>query len=401
MSIANQFEFGHFKWWIGVVEDRGGSCGKAPEDEHKMGRVKVRIFGYHTEEREDLDTDELMWAVIMLPTTSASISGVGYSPTGMVEGTHVVGFFLDGENAQSPIIMGTILGIPQERKPEEGFFDPNGVYPRDGEGEFWHEIGESDCNRLTRNEKIDDTIIKKKLSELDESDRAFGGDWFEKPTCYESVYPYNHVYESESGHIKEYDDTEGAERIGEWHRTGTFYEIHPDGSRVEKIVKDDFEVIIGDDHCHIHGKCNVTIESDSNVLINGNANVEVNGDANEMIAGDYKLKIGGDFIVEASKIDLNPPEGVIFGNVHSDEDDLDDEDDDQEDDDDQDDEDQDEDQDDDQDDDDQDDDQDEDQEDDDDEDNTNCDREVCHACKDDPELMPYCDVCGGRGGPQS
>ena len=37
-----------------------------------------------------------------------------------------------------------------------------------------------------------------------------------------TVYPKNHVYETESGHIKEFDDTEGAERIHEYHKSGTF-----------------------------------------------------------------------------------------------------------------------------------------------------------------------------------
>ena len=45
-----------------------------------------------------------------------------------------------------------------------------------------------------------------------------------------SSYPNNHVYESESGHVQEFDDTPGAERIHTYHRAGTFEEIHPDGS---------------------------------------------------------------------------------------------------------------------------------------------------------------------------
>lgn len=43
-------------------------------------------------------------------------------------------------------------------------------------------------------------------------------------------YPLNKVYETESGHFKEYDDTEGNERIREQHKSGTYYEIDKDGN---------------------------------------------------------------------------------------------------------------------------------------------------------------------------
>ena len=43
-------------------------------------------------------------------------------------------------------------------------------------------------------------------------------------------YPLNKVYETETGHFKEYDDTDGAERIKESHKLGTYYEIDKDGN---------------------------------------------------------------------------------------------------------------------------------------------------------------------------
>lgn len=92
-------------WWTGVVEDRN--------DPEKLGRCKVRIFGYHTEDTRDLPTRDLPWALPLQPITSAATSGVGSSPVGIVPGAWVVGFFLDGTNAQQPIIMGTLAGKPK------------------------------------------------------------------------------------------------------------------------------------------------------------------------------------------------------------------------------------------------------------------------------------------------
>ena len=64
-------------------------------------------------------------------------------------------------------------------------------------------------------------------------------DTFDQPEIpYNTTYPYNRVFESESGHIMEYDDTPSNERIHQRHKTGTSYEIHPDGTQTE-IIKGD------------------------------------------------------------------------------------------------------------------------------------------------------------------
>tara|TARA_B100000214_G_scaffold242755_1_gene177907 strand:- start:30 stop:1961 length:1932 start_codon:yes stop_codon:yes gene_type:complete len=127
-----------FIWFLGVVEDRN--------DPYLIGRVKVRCFGHHTGDIIELPTEDLPWAQVMLPITSAGISGIGQSPTGLVEGSHVFGFFRDGEARQEPVVMGSLPGYPaksslvekgiftQEQQNQadrlNGFADPNGVYPK-------------------------------------------------------------------------------------------------------------------------------------------------------------------------------------------------------------------------------------------------------------------------------
>ena len=95
-----------FHWWTGVVENR--------HDPMKLGRCQVRIMGYHSPDLNKMPTELLPWAVPMMPVSSASQTGVGWSPTGPVEGTHVVGFFRDGEDGQEPVIMGTLPGVPKK-----------------------------------------------------------------------------------------------------------------------------------------------------------------------------------------------------------------------------------------------------------------------------------------------
>lgn len=94
----------NFYWWFGVVEDR--------DDPLRLGRCRIRILGYHTDDKEELPTDDLPWALPVMPANSAGTSGVGWSPTGAVEGSWCVGFFADGEDGQHPMFFGTVGAIP-------------------------------------------------------------------------------------------------------------------------------------------------------------------------------------------------------------------------------------------------------------------------------------------------
>ena len=82
----------NFIWFQGVVED--------VSDPLRLGRCRVRIIGYHEPDKIILPTDQLPWSHPIQPITSAAVSGVGTTPTGLVPGSHVVGFFRDSETQQ-------------------------------------------------------------------------------------------------------------------------------------------------------------------------------------------------------------------------------------------------------------------------------------------------------------
>ena len=104
-----------FIWWIGQVVDQtqwagnlGGSPTKTTEDQRGFGfRYKVRIMGYHTAAPTDLPDEQLPWASVMFPVT-AGVSGGAISTPNLRQGDFVQGYFLDGEDAQQPVIMGVI-----------------------------------------------------------------------------------------------------------------------------------------------------------------------------------------------------------------------------------------------------------------------------------------------------
>lgn len=411
-----------FIWWKGVVEDR--------KDPIMLGRVKVRIFGWHSEDPQQILTDDLPWASVSTPADT------GRNPVGLKEGDWVWGFFMDGPEAQTPIVVGLIPGIDEKPKASElGFGDPTkpeditpDSFPRppdisaqstDSEqsdtsssseggqqpGRFFNtdkvpgsniafgelskyydplqckfdinsdgifdakdaaimvtaslnvfgqsvfsglsqissltgnwmnkfldsfgnikltpdaappapttspypladRLMEPTTSRLARNEKIEDTIVGVKkgmassITTASYEDAAVGAQQttapqaFDEPeTPYDAKYPFNHVYESESGHFIEIDDTPGAERLHWYHRSGTFREIHPDGTQVTKVKKADYNFVVEDYFCASEKTLNLSAQEDLK-LRGGKAVVIQSGSSlNRQVGENDNLSVEGD-----------------------------------------------------------------------------------------------------------
>jgi hypothetical protein len=97
-----------FRWWIGQVAPFQSGTGQ--EDQNNGGgwgnRQKVRILGYHPFDEQELSNEDLPWAQVLLPTTSGSGAGNVATNTKLRPSDSVFGFFLDGDNAQLPVILG-------------------------------------------------------------------------------------------------------------------------------------------------------------------------------------------------------------------------------------------------------------------------------------------------------
>jgi hypothetical protein len=379
-----------FVWWQGVVEDR--------HDPLYLGRCKVRVLGWHSENKNDQPTVSLPWAYPVAPITSASQTGVGSSPLGPVEGTWVLGFYRDGEAGQEPMFFGTLGGIPEldakgvnndgTATGGKGFLDPrieggdightlfpdekgsrdlsynplNDMVPREpatiihnarpdptedaqtvkvsddvtlkGQPEVRALIGqtgpksgpppftvkvveqslrstypdtglantelsttrnldylqEPTTNRLARgirgntdtsDPRVSGIVFEKmenrKAGQMD-IPTADGKSWSEPKVPWQAIYPYNHVHQTESGHIIEMDDTPNWERMHWYHRTGTFTEIHPVGIKVDKIVNNYYNIILGARYTHIEANDYTTVDGSQENYVIGNRVDKVDGD---------------------------------------------------------------------------------------------------------------------------
>jgi hypothetical protein len=352
-----------FIWWHGVVEDRF--------DPLYLGRCRVRIVGWHTEDKDLMPTDTLPWAIPLMPITSASQTGVGISPTGPVEGSWVMGFFRDGDDAQDAIMLGTFHGIPEgssfegirEPSSDMGFHDPRDSveldnapdHPaavdygnRDGKGVKIWEKGDiiprnphldrsevaftrtqnypKSTNQLagtpspttpllarpedylgTARLKITGatredggTIVKEKQKDSQRIGTVTSASVksnFEFPTSpYGAQYPYNHVHESESGHIIEVDDTPGSERLHWFHRSGTYTEMHSDGAKYDKISANYYSNVMANSYSFVEGTKVETIQYGYDLLVNSSGTTGT-------IPPNYHVRVGrtGDLNMETEE----------------------------------------------------------------------------------------------------
>ena len=239
-----------FRWFIARVEDIN--------DPEKYGRVRIRVIGLHSDNRAELPTLRLPWARLLMNVNSPSVSNIGVSPTGIEVGTTVVGFFIDGNECNLPVIMGTLYGtdLPMET---------------------------TGIDKSTR------------------SDNLLPGE--PGPSIGQSVYPNNKVLKTKSGHLIEIDDTPNNERINLYHKSGTYVEITSDGRLVIKSVGDVIDLTAKNKTEYIKG--NYTLKVEGSITIDG-ADVNIcNGsqaaarvsdsvdlNSGKIISGSSKVKIG-------------------------------------------------------------------------------------------------------------
>ena len=292
----------------GVVEDRN--------DPEYMGRAKVRVVGIHTQNRQEVPTDDLPWSNVMMPTTSASTSGIGATPY-FVEGSWVVVAFLD-EYKQQMLILGTLPGKSGDyRSASVGFSSPSGSYPKETDtvdmpaasrpGDYANHptMKARDGQRMG---KVPQATPPKVATVAEpENDAYYERTEIEEPEVAASrqndQYPLTYAEVHEGGHIIEYGNTSGEERYSYTHPTGSYQEVDGAGSWYTKSVGDQYEFSQKNREIVIKGDCNITVIGSMRHFVKGDYTLEVEGNYNQKIgksiiqkvASNVQSEIGQDF----------------------------------------------------------------------------------------------------------
>ena len=227
---------------FGIVKSLG--------DPKKLGRVKVSVYDVH----DNIETKDLTWSQVTMPGNTPAINGTGHS-VNLAIGSLVCGIFLD-ETMQEFMVMGSLP---------------------------------------TKTDGVEDNNVRVR-AEADPHAAETRGT-YQPASTYAPEYPYNNVMETESGHVKEYDDTPGLERITERHKSGTNYEVTADGSKNETIVRDNYRLVVGQETLEVYG--------DVRIIVSGHCDLAVAGNVTTAIGGYLSASVTGDISATSTKGDIS------------------------------------------------------------------------------------------------
>lgn len=297
-------------FFIGVVENN--------VDERLEGRVQVRAFGVHGTNQQ-VPTASLPWATL--------IHG-SYDPNAPVPpvNSFVFGFFIDGRDAQQPMIIGLIPTQMTE------LIDPEvtgwGAIPeRDARilarGSRPNDLGQPANSLLARGENIESTyVLQQAMNRVSGIEvAAVNPDSGERETfsepapAYGAEYPYNRVIQT-ANHSIELDDTPGAERITIYHSSGSYVAIDTRGTSVYKSVSDSYDINDRNQNVYIGGRNIVTVMGDSQVYVKGNKIEEIEGDLIQNVRGNHLLSVAGQMNLNAGvEVQMRSAKLRLEGNV--------------------------------------------------------------------------------------
>ncbi len=213
---------------------------------------------------------------------------------------------------QEPVIIGALPGVNTTEttnftvaasskvggfstaKDGGGFVDPNAKYP----SELY--LGIADTNLLAQ-ESVDTHPSKKTKDTLDSWSTASGSAEQIASTQANAKYPTNHVFETESGHYVEFDDTVGNERIHLYHKMGTFIEIDKSGNVVIKTVGNVTNIVAGNMDVYVKGNYSVSAGGNIDVYAGKDLTEKVDGNRKTTITGNDEVAITGTLTAKVTK----------------------------------------------------------------------------------------------------
>jgi hypothetical protein len=252
--------------YVGFIATVINIVGEGPN----FGKVQIRITG--DQGQAVIQDEDLLWATLMMPITSAAERGIGTSPNWLVPGSTVVGYFLDGVYRSIPMIVGT---INQNKKAGAG------ISP----------IASGDA-------------IQRNFTDVEDE---LGVGAARKPN-----YKDNKVITTASkdaietlNHIIEIDDTQQSERILVKHKSGSYVEFLPNGTVVVKGTE--AFAAVGND-VKLRSLISTLLKSDGDTDITSKKDITIVAD------GDFSIT-GKTITIQADSISLEADTINMTGNT--------------------------------------------------------------------------------------
>ncbi len=257
--------------FVGVVEDA--------HDKTNSGRVRVRAFGVHPprdskDAQDSVPTEHLPWATVLDGT-------YGVSPVVPSVGDWVFGFFIDGREAQQPMIMGRLPGINLQfasgtgQEGEDGYLPPESI----------HNFGAPSLHRYNTGEEmiIGQTLTQRALQESGIT-QALSEETFDEPSIYMPETNYNNrVFASKNGDnfivMGDGAESESSDYILMSHSSGSVFQIDANGTIFVKSFGDQYNTTDGVLSNYVTGSSHTNIQEDYTLKVeHGSGKIFINGD---------------------------------------------------------------------------------------------------------------------------
>jgi Gp5 N-terminal OB domain len=195
------------------------------KDPTENGRYKIRVYGVHDDE-SNVSEEHLPWAKSMMPVSSASLGGIGSSPTGLLANSVVMGMWLDKDRT-IPMIMGSAHG----NKADTTATSATGQRSDDPSTE-------NDVLSLVRTTATQGGLDTTYTSGGIQQAVSTHSPTFLPSQSYAGKveYPYGSAIKTVGGHEIFVNNTPGNEAIRITHKSGSFYELSPDGKIIERSM---------------------------------------------------------------------------------------------------------------------------------------------------------------------
>lgn len=260
--------FNNMMHFAGVVEDN--------LDLTNSGRVRVRVFGVHpprdsAHDGDSVPTDDLPWATVL----DASF---GSSPVIPSVGDWVFGFFIDGREAQQPVVMGRLPGMHLQMPAGSGEPGEDAYLPPESVAQF----GKPDLHRYQGGEGAGQgqTLAQRTLANI--NIMQANGETFDEPPIMMPENNYNNrVVKSKDGDnfivLGSGEDGAGSDYFLISHSSGSVFQIDANGTIFVKAFADKYNTTQGVESTYVKGSSHSTIGEDYTLKVGKSGKISVNG----------------------------------------------------------------------------------------------------------------------------